>query len=124
MHSTYFSLDVATVVFGGSASPERALLEGAATVRFKKWLDQESVTDDMIRAKCLVIDKELISRFSGPGRLVIARMIEERFPEVIEDMPTLKPYLQPLMRAHTLSQVFMPRSISMLVRALVEEGAR
>ncbi len=107
-------------MFGERVSKKRAALESADVDRFKVWLDK--ATPDLMHAQCASIDRQLVSKMSGPGMLKIARLIEEKFPDVVQNMPTLKRHLEHLKRTNTMAQVFMPSSLKMLAQALEAEG--
>jgi hypothetical protein len=124
MAESTFSLEIASDIFGESVSAERARLEGVDVQRFRHWINKPEVNKATIHANCLEIDRRLVSKLSGPNMLEVARMIEARCPDVIENMPTLKRNLELLKPAHVLAQVFMPASMAMLIRALEEEGSR
>jgi hypothetical protein len=122
MSSPRFSLDLAAVVFGDDVDRSRAPYEAAIVERFRSWLDASD--RGQAHAAADEIDRRLISALSGPNMLEVARLIEARFPELIESMPMLKGHLEHLDRAHQLAQVFMPGNLTMLVSALREEGTR
>jgi len=119
---TRFSADLAEIVFGENVSAARVEYEGSLVARFKAWMDQAARGE--IHMKSGSIDKTLIGELSAPNMLEIARMIEDRCPEVIENMPNLKGHLTTLQLANQLAQVFMPSNMAMLVLALQEEGGR
>lgn len=124
MQSSTFALQIADTIFGEPPSTTRASLEAIDVQRFKDWISRNETTVAMVRSKSGVIDRGLIANFSAPSMLEVARMIEVRCPDVIAEMPQLRGHQDRLQRAHTLSQVFMASSMSMLVRALEEEGNR
>lgn len=128
MSDLRFSFDLAEVVFGNEAEStanqgvDRARLEQMVETRFRTWLDAATRSD--MHMACAKIDARLISVLSAPCMLEIARLIEARFPEVIENMPNLMRHKAHLGRAHQLAQVFMPTNLDALIRALREEGNR
>lgn len=124
MDEPKFSISLAAIIFGENTPDCRVGIEEIAVERFKTWINKTAVTKAVLLSNALVINNELIARLSGPNRLAVARMIEDRYPEVIDHMPELKRSFEQLKRAFTLEQVFMPSSMSMLVRALEEEGER
>ena len=122
MAGSRFSFDLAAVVFGDAGSGERTPIEAAAVKRFRTWLDSAQRND--VHAACHVLDSELIPGLSHMAMLDVARLIEARFPEVIDNMPNLCLHRDHLNRAHQLAQVFMGPNLAALVLALKEEGAR
>lgn len=121
MQKSAFSLEIADVVFGERVSKKRMELESLDIERFTVWFAKASL--DLMHRKCAEIDKELIAKLSGPSMLKVARLIEARFPEIIENMPNLAKHQQQLTRARTMEQVFMPSSLVLLAQALETEGS-
>lgn len=121
-----FSLDLARIIFGedaqGDRSPDVVRREENLISYFKKWIGKAD--RELINSRHLHIDSMFIKPMSGPGRLVLARMIEDRCPEVIDKMPVLRVNLEQLQNAHTVAEVLMPSNMAMLIRALQDEGDR
>lgn len=117
-----FSLDLAAILFGDSKVQPVTPIEAAAVQRFRVWLDGAQRRD--MHAACLALDSKLIPGLSHTSMLDVARLIEARFPEVIDNMPTLNAYCEHLNRAHQLAQVFTGPNLAALVLALQEEGER
>lgn len=122
MSGSRFSFELAAVVFGDTGAGERSPVELEAVKRFRTWLDGAQRSD--VHAACRLLDAELIPSLSHTGMLDVARLIEARFPEVIDNMPNLSLHRDHLDRAHQLAQVFMGPNLAALVHALREEGAR
>lgn len=122
MSLSKFSFEIAEVIFGEDTASVCAPMEDAMVRRFRVWIDQ--TTRANIHARCALIDRELVARLSASNMLEVARMIEDRCPEVIQNMPVLSRHLKALQKAYELAQVFMPSNMEMLGRALEEEGSR
>lgn len=122
MNSPRFSFDLADIVFDDKVTPDRALLEDKVITRFQEWIHSASRAD--MHATCLTIDMWLVPSLSSSSMLAVARLIEARFPEVIENMPNLSRQRDHLGRAHQLAQVFQGPNLAALVGALKEEGVR
>lgn len=121
-HESPLSHPLAAVVFGDEIAGERAPKEAAIVERFRRWL--EGATRASFHAGCREIDDRVVASLTGPNLLAVARMIEARFPEAIENMPRLAEHLRCLDRAKQLEQVFMPNNLRLLAEALFEEGDR
>jgi len=117
-----FSTDIAEVVFGEDVDPRRVAEEVRVVARFRQWIQ----TTDRARMHklCGEVDRTLIAALSPRSMLEVARVIEERFPEVMANMPRLSAHMKHLERASQLAQVFMPANLAGLARALQEEGTR
>lgn len=122
MAGSRFSFELAAVVFGDAGDGGKSAIEGEIVSRFRSWLD--GAQRAQVHAKCLLIDTSLIPNLSLSSMLEVARLIEARFPEVIDNMPNLRSHSAHLNRAHQLAQVFMGPNLSALVQALQDEGSR
>lgn len=124
MNSARFSFDIAEVIFDDTASisPARDEMETRVVRRFKDWLDKADRAE--MHAKCSFIDMWLVPALSNRAALEVARLVEARFPEVIENMPLLSRMRDHLQRGHQLAQVFQGPNLAALVAALRDEGDR
>lgn len=77
-----------------------------------------------MHGSCREIDELVVPTLSGPFLLQLAASIQERFPEVISNMPVLSSHLQVLARAEQAAKFFGKSNLSALCAAIAAEGAR
>lgn len=120
-YSTAFSGELANVLFGTPADPDRDAAEVEIVNRIEKWINTAS--KKRIWTVALFIDDTLIPLLSGKNLLHVARLIEDRADAVITQMRRLRSYREHLEKAAEMAEILSEKNMNRLTAALSKSAS-
>lgn len=120
-YSSAFSGDLANILYGTPADPDRDAQEVKIVQRMEQWIMTASKKKLWMAA--LYIDDEIVPLLSGKNLLQLARLIESRAEVVISQMRRLRTHREHLEVAAEMAEILSPKNMERLIAAFKAASA-